>query len=213
MSRHVAAFVLSCCVCASIAACGNMPQSPSAPSSSPGAQSAALSETMLEEDEGDTGEGIRFDPNGAAQAVIGGRASGHAQIQATPVQNVREESYSFTAAPHGEPPFARGQVQVHVVRFTGEELRVHSEVTCTSVAGNQAWVGARVTRLAINNEEVIVDLSMIFRVQDNGDNAAAVDLASLVFFGEPGLDLTHCNTRQQFPVLRPTTAGNIQVKE
>jgi hypothetical protein len=168
---------------------------------------------MLEQDEGDTGEGIQFDPNAAPQAVIGGRASGHASIQATPVQNVRDESYSFTAAPRGEPPFARGQVQVHLVRFTGEEVRVHSEVTCTSVAGKQAWVGARVTRFTINNEQVPVDLSMIFRVEDNGDNATAVDLASLVFFGEPGLDLTHCNTRQQFPVLRATTAGNIQVKE
>lgn len=216
MSKNVTSFALVCSACVVVVACADSPQLPSAPGAAIDARRAAvidaLIDTPLEEDEGrDTGR-PRFDPGAAAQGALGGRASGHAQIQGTPVQNVRDQRYSFTADPHGEAPSAKGQVQVHYLLFTGEEIRVHAEVTCTSVVGNQAWVGARVTRFVLNGEELALDRRMIFRVQDNGDDADATDLASLVFFGAAGLDLRHCNTRQQFPTLRGTITGNIQVK-
>jgi hypothetical protein len=151
----------------------------------------------------------------ASQKAVGGMANGRAELQGTPVQNVRDEQYSFVAVREGDAPLAKGQVEVHWIRFTGEELMAHAEVTCLSVVGNQAWIGARVTKLVQNGEDFPpAGRSMIFRVQDNGDDAAATDLATLVFMDvTPGRDLTYCNTREQFPTtLRPTTTGNIQVK-
>ena len=111
---------------------------------------------------------------------------------------------------------AKGQVEVHLLRFTGQEVMVHADVTCISIAGNQAWVGSRVTRFVQDQEEIpsFVNRSMIFRVQDFGEGGGITDLASLVFFPTPsaGADVTHCNTQPAFPILRESTSGNIQVK-
>jgi hypothetical protein len=152
-------------------------------------------------------------PEVAALLPSSGRASGHADIHGTEVQNIKDEKYSFTAKPEGALPSAKGEVEVHFLRFTGEEATVHAEITCVSVVGNQAWVGARVVRFILGGEEVPGDLRMIFRVQDLGEANDVNDLASLVFFGfPPGGDLTYCNTRPSFPILFPSTNGNIQVR-
>jgi hypothetical protein len=140
-------------------------------------------------------------------------ASGHPVVQGTPVQNVREQEYSFTAISTDAYPSAKGQVEVHYVRFTGQELRVHAEVTCLSVVGQQAWIGAEITRLVVDGA-VVPDREgapMIFRVVDVGEGEDATDLASLVSFPPPGGDVVHCTTRPDFPILREST-GNIQVK-
>ena len=145
----------------------------------------------------------------------GGKASGRADVHGTPVQNVLDETYSFTAVSTDAAPLANGQVEVHLLRFTGEEVVVHAEVTCVSIVGNEAWVGSRISRFTRNQQEVPerVGLPMIFRVRDLGEAEGTIDLASLVFFPptEDG-DLEHCNARPDFPILRESSAGNIQVK-
>jgi hypothetical protein len=148
--------------------------------------------------------------------VTGGGASGHVAVQGTPVQNVRDQSYSFTAISEGAFPSAKGQVQVHFVRFSGEEVTVHADVTCLSILGNQAWVGSQTTRYVSNGEAVPerTGIPMVFRVVDLGERENATELASLVLFylAPTGQDLTHCTTQQDFPILRVSTTGNIQVK-
>ena len=160
-------------------------------------------------------------------AASRGRASGHADVQGTPVQNVRDQTYSFTAVATGEGLLARGAVSVHYVRFTGEEIAAHATVTCLSVVGEQAWVGARVDRYVRDGETrpEFVGLSMIFRVRDMGEGHGTADLASLTFFVEPqnaglpflggtieGADLAYCSARPAFPILRESGSGNIQVE-
>jgi hypothetical protein len=155
-------------------------------------------------------------PSPAEASVLlttGWKASGHPVVQGTPVQNVQNQRYSFTAISTDASSAAKGQVEVHYVRFTGEEIMVHANVTCLSVMGEQAWVGAEVSRLVFNGAEMPdrVGIPMIFRVVDVGEGEDATDLASLVFFPPPGGDIAHCTTRPDFPILREST-GNIQVK-
>jgi len=144
----------------------------------------------------------------------GPRASGHVNVHGTPVQNVVEQRYSFTATSTDAFTTATGQVEVHDVRFTGDEVTVHADVTCLAVLGQQAWVGAEIRRLTFNGEEVPdrTGRPMIFSVLDMGEGPQPVDLASLVFFPPPGGDLAHCTTRPDFPILRESSPGNIQVK-
>lgn len=150
----------------------------------------------------------------SAARASGGKASGHADLHGTSVQNVRDESYSFTALPAGDVPRAKGQVEAHFVRFTGETIALHAAVTCLSVVGDQAWVGARVTRFTIDEvpQPAAVGIPMIFRVRDLGEGAEAADVASLLFFPPTGDELAHCATRPAFPILRESASGNIQVK-
>jgi hypothetical protein len=149
---------------------------------------------------------------GGAISSRGEKASGHADVFATSVQNVRHETYSFTAIPAGAAPLAKGQVEAHFLSFTGEEITVHAEVTCLSVVGNQAWVGGRVRRWVLDQTEVPEGAGrpMIFRVQDLGEGRVAIDRASLLFFGMPNV-LAYCNTRPAFPILFESRDGGIQV--
>jgi hypothetical protein len=199
-------------LCTIALACDHAAKGPVAPTPGAAAASAVTGYGALAS-AGDSGsEPLEFDANAAPKAAAGGSANGHAEVQGTPVQGIQDERYSFIALPDGNAPLAKGQVQVHFLTFAGMELRVHAEVTCVSVEGNQAWVGTRVTSFVRDGEEIPGERRMIFRVQDTGDDAGSTDLASLVFFGAAGLDLTHCNTRQAFPILRASTTGNIQVK-
>jgi hypothetical protein len=148
-------------------------------------------------------------------SVAGAKAGGHADIHGTPVQNVRDQTYSFTAVSDGAPPLAKGQFESHTLRFTGEEISVHADVTCLSIVGNQAWVGARVRRWVTNGQEqpAFAGIPMIFRVVDIGEGGGTTDLASLTFFPPaPGTALAHCSGRPAFPILRESTNGNIQVR-
>jgi hypothetical protein len=165
---------------------------------------------------GATGLATAAPSNGNLDVLVtGGRASGHVAVQGTPVQNVRDQRYSFTAISQGAFPSAKGQVEVHFVRFSGEEVTVHAEVTCLSIEGNQAWVGSQTTRYVSNGEEVPerTGIPMVFRVADLGERENAAELASLVLFHlvPAGQDIAHCTSRIDFPILRVSTTGNIQV--
>lgn len=139
------------------------------------------------------------------------RASGHVELQGTTLQNIREESISFTAIATG--PSATGQVQVHAVRFTGVEFEVHATVTCLSVEGSSAWIGTRVDRFVLNGTEINgpVGRPMVFTVRDMGEGQGVIDLASLAFFPSNGDDFTHCDTHPAIPVLRASARGNVSV--
>ncbi len=203
--RLLSALILGMCLIG--VACAQSPQTPTSPGVIATTVSGAASPKASL---GDFNEPIAFDQGGPVQPTRGGRASGHAEVQGTTANNVREERYSFTAIPDGEAPRAKGEVDGHLFMFTGEEVSVHATVTCVSVVGNTAWVGSHVTHEKINGEVINLDLPMVFQVRDNGDNAATMDEASLLFFGTD--DLTYCNARPSKPAVRPTTTGNIQVK-
>jgi hypothetical protein len=196
MQSNGKSLALACGVCVMALACDERAREPVVPNAVSSAVSPAAAIAEL-------------------SSIGGAKASGHADIHATLVQNVRDETYSFTALSTGTFPLAKGQVQVHFLQFTGEKFTVHAEVTCLSIVGNEAWVGSLVTRYVIDGQEQPerVGGPMIFRVQDTGEGHGATDLASLVFFGAaPGGDLAHCNTQPPFPIMRESTNGTIQVK-
>jgi hypothetical protein len=144
--------------------------------------------------------------------LTGGRASGHADIFATPRQNVVEQAYSFTAVSDGAFPAAKGQFEGHGLRFSGETVDVHADVTCVAIVGNQAWVGARITRATVDHVDVpnAAGTPLTFRVQDNGEGAN-IDAASLWFVASAS-DIGFCNTRPIANGLRTSVDGNLQVR-
>jgi hypothetical protein len=158
----------------------------------------------------------RFVSPASADALVTGasRASGHVTLHGTTVQNIVDETISFTALGSGDGNLGKGQVEVHALRFTGEELVVHADVTCVSVVGANAFIGSRVTRFVLDGEEQPIEgAPMVFQVRDGGEGDDAIDQASLVFFGVPvGGDLTYCATHPAIPILRPSDNGNVQVK-
>jgi hypothetical protein len=195
-------------------ACGAPMSGPVAPRSS---SNVTLSLAAMQSMGANDGES----PIAAGIAAIvpgGGKASGHADVHATPTQNIRDESYSFTAVSTDVYPTARGQFEAHALRFTGEAVAIHAEVTCMSVVGNRAFIGARITRATLDGEEVpnSSGSALVFTVQDlgNAEGGPDGDMASLFFLpGTTGGDLAYCNSRPVIPILRPTTIGNVEVKQ
>lgn len=146
-------------------------------------------------------------------AALRDRASGYADIHGTTVQGIKDETYTFTAVSRGTAPSATGKVEVRALRFTNVKRSASADVTCLSIVGNVAWVGSVVRRMIVDGEEDVAFAGrpMIFRVQDVGEGTSN-DFASLVFFPGAGGDLTHCNTRPAFPILRESSNGIIQVQ-
>ena len=193
MPSNLTSLALTSGVCVVLLACDERARAPLAPDrvSSPGSPSLAVA---------------------ASRSSGGEEASGHADIQGTTPQGFDDQIYSFTAVSTGEFPLAKGQVQADFL-LAGRRFNVHARVTCLSIVENQAWVGSRVRRFVIDGEEQPdrVGGPMRFRVQDMGEGHGDVDLAAFVVFGTAD-DLEYCNTRPDFPVMRESIHGNIQVK-
>ena len=153
-----------------------------------------------------------IDVASSPEPAVAGKAGGHARVHGLAVS---DESYAFAAVSTGDFPLAKGEVEAHILRVSGEAVTVHASVTCLSIVGNVAWVGSVVSRFAVDEEvdPTAVGRPMIFRVQDLGEGQGVSELASLVFFPPAGSggDMTHCGTRPNFPILRVTDEGNVQV--
>jgi hypothetical protein len=144
------------------------------------------------------------------QLVTGGSANGHFEL-ISPALGIANEKYSFTAKTTTFP-LAKGQMEVHAVQANNVTFEVHSEVTCMSVVGNQAYVGGRAKKVVINNVQQpgLEGITTIWRVQDNGEGANdPPDLGSLIFFFAN--EQAHCLLRFQLP-MTPSASGNIQVR-
>lgn len=146
------------------------------------------------------------------ESPLGGKAGGHARVHGLAVS---DESYSFAAVSTGDFPLAKGEVEAHILRVSGQAVTVHASVTCLAIVGNVAWIGSVVSRFAVDEEvdPTVVGRPMIFRVQDLGEGQGVSELASLVFFPPAGSggDMTHCMTRPDFPILRVSDEGTVQV--
>lgn len=201
-----------CGMCLTLLACDGPSGEPAAPrfARMSTSISSALADFSSVDEEVDAGASATI---GAAVVPVGGKASAHVDIFATARQNVVEQTYSLIAASAGEFPLAKGEFEGHALRFTGETVNIHAEVTCMAIVGNQAWIGLRITRATIDEQEVpgAAGTPMTFRVQDNGEGASAADAASLWFLGFAD-EIAFCNTRPTTNPLRTSTTGNVQVK-
>lgn len=91
-----------------------------------------------------------------------------------------------------------------------QEVVLHAEITCITVVGNRARIGARITRST--STATLPGFFSAFTVVDNGEGSSAPpDQLSLVFSSPaPGFDTFHCSTGFFLP-LNPVEDGNIQV--
>ena len=112
------------------------------------------------------------------------------------------EFFAFNASVDADGN-AKGQFQAD---FTIPDARLHVEISCLSVSGNQAWIGGRVT----HSDRFRVGLPLLWSVVDNGEgkNAAAPDRISGFGVGDPSTCV------EQNPGFEPIFdwSGNIQVK-
>lgn len=95
----------------------------------------------------------------------------------------------------------RGQAQF---QLRDQDLRLHVEVDCLTVVGNEAWIGGVVSS---SSDPARVGTRVTWRVQDNGEGGGAIDQGSMPVPGAVG----DC-ALQPLLVLLPWTNGNVQVK-
>ena len=95
----------------------------------------------------------------------------------------------------------KGQAQF---QLRNQDLRLHVDVDCLSVLGNEAWIGGVVTQ---SNDPARIGTRVLWRVQDNGEGGGATDQTSLPVPGAPG----DCLLQSALPLV-PWTNGNVQVK-
>lgn len=115
-------------------------------------------------------------------------------------------TYAFHASMDADG-VVKGQVEIH---FSSADLDIHGDVTCMSVAGNQAWLGAVITRSAWIDSPWSVGRSMIWTVIDNGEgrNAEADRISS--YFAVASAD--QCLSQFGTEFIRDWTNGNAQVR-
>ena len=207
MSSKKNVYSMVCGVCLVVLACDGATREPTMPRHTPtSAKANALVSSLLTEEEGGDES-----PTAIATAS-GGIASGHADIFGTSRVNVVEQTYSFSAVSAGEFPRARGQFEGHGLRFTGEVVVIHADVTCMTIVGNQAWIGARITRATVDGEEVVggAGTPLTFSVFEGGESAAVADSASLWFVASAS-DIGFCNARPRSNRNRASEIGNLHV--
>ncbi len=97
---------------------------------------------------------------------------------------------------------AKGRVRIQF-RDVGTDL--HAAVTCLSVLGKDAWLGAVVTD---SDDDIPEGTNLVWRVRDNG--TAAADLAdqiSVIAWAAAGL----CHSRPDFTLHEPWDNGQVRV--
>lgn len=94
-------------------------------------------------------------------------------------------------------------------------IRLDATVTCLSVEGNHAWIGAIIEKS--NSPLVQVGLASYFYVIDTGEGAIGAiqtDIVSALRLNDtPGSELTFCADRLTTLPSRRIEDGNVQVRE
>jgi hypothetical protein len=150
---------------------------------------------------------------GAQQAATGGRASGHAD--GPTFGGFARDEYSFIAlstAPTISAPFAaKGEFEGHFVD-PEMEVRIHANVTCLAIVGNQAWISGPIERFIENGQPIEPPpfREFLVRVADVGEGASKPDLMGAILFRAFPQS---CQNRNPALVLSPSEMGNLQVVE
>jgi hypothetical protein len=109
---------------------------------------------------------------------------------------------------------ATGQWQYH---FRVAGFSMHGDVSCLSIADNEAWVGGTISKVSSPDpaDQELVGVEMWWRSRDNGEGtAAAPDSSTGLGFAFVGSGITAeswCRDQPQLLVLREVAAGNIRI--
>jgi hypothetical protein len=111
-------------------------------------------------------------------------------------------TYGFTAQVDGFGN-AKGRARIQL-RDVGTDL--HAAVTCLSVLGTDAWLGAVVTD---GDGDIPEGTNFVWRVRDNGTAAAdPADRLSALAWAPAGV----CHSRPDFTLLEPWDNGEVRVR-
>jgi hypothetical protein len=203
MSNTRATIVLGCCL--ALVACDRSTSNPTAPVSRSTASADVLPSSLTPIGLADPIAALSTAGLSAAAATTGGRASGHADV----TQFGLDEAYSFTALSIAatKTETAKGEME-GTISFGTNNLELHVDVNCLSIAGNTAWVGGLTTRFVVNGVTQ-PNFEMLWEVRDNGEGAnSPPDEASVLYFAFPQA------CRSQFDLApTPSQNGNIQVSQ
>jgi hypothetical protein len=152
------------------------------------------------------------------QAASGDRASGHVGFPAgvlPPGTGIASEQYSFVAlrTDLATPDAAKGQFEVMYTTTAGGNIKIHGDVVCMNVFGNNARVAGQITKLWRNGVQspITANTHAFWVVVDNGEGQATPDQVSLVRFSNQAIAQTYCATGFLSFVF-PNQEGNVQVQ-
>lgn len=109
----------------------------------------------------------------------------------------------------GDDGDVKGTFELHA-RQQDPNRRVHGEVICVTLIGNQAWLGGRMTQS--DHPAAPPGTFSLWRVVDNGEGTGAPpDQISLRGVGLPNPTIPYCTNHPNSPALFPIAAVNIQI--
>lgn len=194
--------------CAAFAACSDSPSNRSitAPDTRPSADVATDGLIPVIGAEIVSEESMAADVSADA-AATGGRASGHYALNLA--GGVLLESTSFVALSTDPTPTGKGQVQWDATNGA-TTFKVHADVACLSIVGNQAWVSGPIDRFIVNGEPVTPAFANVqFRVIDLGEGGGTVEGGSQLYYAVTPLA---CASHLPVPMY-VSNEGNIQVQQ
>lgn len=152
------------------------------------------------------------------QAASGDRSSGHVGFPVGVLPSgtgIASEQYSYTAlrTDLATPDVAKGQFEVMYTATNGTEIKIHGDVVCMNVFGNNARVAGQITKVWRNGVQspITVNTHAFWVVVDNGEGNPSPDQVSLVRFSNAATAQTYCATGFLSFVF-PQQVGNVQVR-
>jgi hypothetical protein len=152
----------------------------------------------------------------SAQAASGDRATGHVALTFPANPGIVSEKYSFTAlrTDLATPDAAKGQYEVMYTTGTGTTIKIHGDVSCMNVFGNNARAGGPINKVWRNGVQIPITANThaFWVVVDNGEGSSTPpDQVSLVRFSNATIAQTFCATGFLSFVF-PNQEGNVQVR-
>lgn len=152
------------------------------------------------------------------RAASGDRSTGHVGFPAGVLpagSGLATEQYSYVAlrTDLATPDAAKGQFEVMYTATNGTEIKIHGEVVCMNVFGNNARVAGQITKVWRNGvaAPITANTHAFWVVVDNGEGNPSPDQVSLVRFANATVAQTYCSTGFLSFVF-PQQVGNVQVR-
>lgn len=134
-------------------------------------------------------------------------ASGHGNLDLG--GSLRAFSFSAHRRGNGDAAGHFATVTVH----EGLILKAQGPVTCVTVRGDRAWIGAEFGKNGKPDFLPPRFTEAVFRVEDRGEpGVSAGDRISLADSRQDGGAEAYCRNTPDFPRLRPIESGNLQVR-
>ena len=151
----------------------------------------------------------------SAQSASGARSMGHVGLFTTgPATGIASEKYSYTALQTDPGTLAaKGQYEIQYTAVSGNEIKIHGEVSCMIVFGNTARAMGPITKVWRNGVQIPITANThaFWVVVDNGEGASNPDFVSLARFSNATIAQRFC-VNGFGSIVYANQEGNIQVE-